>query len=145
MSEETKILKPQAPLMRGSDYVLPLTSADQVMLANGTRLEKDGKIVADYVSGISGEFLTLPVLAANWIQQEDGRWTNAVEVAGVTTDTRARYADIDLSSVTSETFADLEKAWLSISIVETVENGIQLTSFSKAPAVDFSMNVEVLI
>lgn len=48
MSEETKILKPQAPLMRGSDYVMPITTADQVVLADGTRLEKNGKIYAYY-------------------------------------------------------------------------------------------------
>lgn len=43
-----KYLKPQAPLMRGEDYVYPPTTADQVILSDGTRLEKNGKVMADH-------------------------------------------------------------------------------------------------
>ena len=40
-------LKPQAPLMNGTDYIYPITTADQIILSDGNRLEKNGKIVAD--------------------------------------------------------------------------------------------------
>lgn len=40
-------LKPQAPLMNGEDYVYPVTTADQIILSDGSRLEKDGEIVAN--------------------------------------------------------------------------------------------------
>lgn len=35
-------LKPQAPLMNGADYIYPITTADQIILSDGSRLEKDG-------------------------------------------------------------------------------------------------------
>lgn len=145
MSEETKILKPQAPLMRGSDYVMPLTSADQIVLANGQRLEQNGKIVADTVRGVSGEFIAVSVLAENWTQQEDGRWTNFVEVEGVTAQTRGRYADISLSNATPETYDDIEAAWLRISNIETSDNGIVFISFGNCPEIDLTVNIEVLM
>lgn len=39
--------KPQNTLVQGGACVYPLTTADQVILADGSRLEKDGKISAD--------------------------------------------------------------------------------------------------
>ena len=47
-------LKPQAPLMNGEDYVYPLTTADQVILSDGTRLEKNGEIVANDSEKLGG-------------------------------------------------------------------------------------------
>lgn len=40
-------VKTQTPLMLGENYIYPLTTADQVILADGTRLMKNGKITAD--------------------------------------------------------------------------------------------------
>ena len=40
-------LKPQSPIKNGDDHVYPLTMADQVILADGSRLEQAGVIVAD--------------------------------------------------------------------------------------------------
>lgn len=39
--------KPQSTLVQGGKGIYPLTTADQVILADGSRLEKDGKISAD--------------------------------------------------------------------------------------------------
>lgn len=39
--------KPQSTLVQGGAGIYPLTTADQVILADGSRLEKDGKIIAD--------------------------------------------------------------------------------------------------
>lgn len=39
--------KPQSTLVQGGTGIYPLTTADQVILADGSRLEKDGKISAD--------------------------------------------------------------------------------------------------
>lgn len=38
------IIKTQSPLTLGEKGVYPLTTADQIILSNGTRLEKNGKI-----------------------------------------------------------------------------------------------------
>lgn len=39
--------KPQSTIVHGGAGIYPLTTADQVILADGSRLEKDGKISAD--------------------------------------------------------------------------------------------------
>ena len=39
--------KPQSTIVQGGVGIYPLTTADQVILADGSRLEKDGKISAD--------------------------------------------------------------------------------------------------
>ena len=39
--------KPQSTLVQGGAGIYPLTTADQVILADGSRLEKDGRISAD--------------------------------------------------------------------------------------------------
>ena len=39
--------KPQSTLVQGGAGIYPLTTADQVILSDGSRLEKDGKISAD--------------------------------------------------------------------------------------------------
>lgn len=40
-------VKTQTPLMLGENYIYPLTTADQVIIADGTRLMKNGTITAD--------------------------------------------------------------------------------------------------
>lgn len=45
--------KPQSTLVQGGVGLYPLTTADQVILADGSRLEKDGKISADSASDSS--------------------------------------------------------------------------------------------
>lgn len=36
--------KPQSPIQSGEDFIYPLTTADQVILSDGSRLEKNGQI-----------------------------------------------------------------------------------------------------
>lgn len=43
--------KPQSTLVQGGVGIYPLTTADQVILADGSRLEKGGKINADKLGG----------------------------------------------------------------------------------------------
>ena len=45
--------KPQSTLVQGGTGIYPLTTADQVILADGSRLEKDGKISADSAANSS--------------------------------------------------------------------------------------------
>lgn len=45
------VLKPQKPIKSGNAGVYPPTTADQVILSNGNRLEQDGKISSDKLEG----------------------------------------------------------------------------------------------
>ena len=40
-------LKPQSPIKYNEDHIYPLTTADQVILSDGSRLEKNGEVIAD--------------------------------------------------------------------------------------------------
>lgn len=42
--------KPQYPLKNGDNYIYPPTTADQVILSDGSRLEKNGVVEADKLS-----------------------------------------------------------------------------------------------
>lgn len=39
-------LKPQSPVQKNSDYIYPLTTADQILRSDGTRLEKKGGAIS---------------------------------------------------------------------------------------------------
>ena len=45
--------KPQATIIQGNVGIYPLTTADQVILADGTRLEKNGKINVDVANSVN--------------------------------------------------------------------------------------------
>lgn len=47
--------KPQSPIVSGTDGIYPLTTADQIIRADGSRLEQNGKIVADDSAKLGGE------------------------------------------------------------------------------------------
>lgn len=51
-------LKPQIPLMSDGDYIYPLTTIDQVLMANGERAPRRGFLMADN----DGEEINLPVI-----------------------------------------------------------------------------------
>ena len=51
--------KPQDTLVHGGIGLYPLTTADQVILSDGSRLEKDGKINADKLDGRTLEEIML--------------------------------------------------------------------------------------
>ena len=46
--------KPQSPIMSGTDGIYPLTTADQIIKADGSRLEQGGKIMADDSAKLGG-------------------------------------------------------------------------------------------
>lgn len=47
MADENKYLKPKTPLNIENSYFYPLTTADQVIKSDGSKLEQEGKIIAD--------------------------------------------------------------------------------------------------
>ena len=76
--------KPQSTLVQGGVGLYPLTTADQVILSDGSRLEKDGKIIADSAAdsaklgGKAPEYYLQP---RNLLDNSD--FTNLVAQAGI--------------------------------------------------------------
>lgn len=57
--------KPQSPIMSGTDGIYPLTTADQIIKADGSRLEQGGKIMADDSAKLAGKPAAAYVLATD--------------------------------------------------------------------------------
>lgn len=80
--------KPQSTIVHGGTGIYPLTTADQVILADGSRLEKDGKISADSASDSSklgGKAPEYYVQPRNLLDNSDFR--NLVNQRGITSET----------------------------------------------------------
>ena len=46
--------KPQSPIQSGEDFIYPITTADQIMKSDNSRLEQNGEIVADNSPKLGG-------------------------------------------------------------------------------------------
>ena len=46
--------KPQSPIQSGQDFIYPITTADQIMKSDNSRLEQNGEIVADNSPKLGG-------------------------------------------------------------------------------------------
>ena len=55
--------KPQSPIQSGKDFIYPITTADQVILADGSRLEKNGIVSANVATAANSEKLDGRTLA----------------------------------------------------------------------------------
>ena len=76
--------KPQSTLVQGSVGIYPLTTADQVILEDGSRLEKDGKISADSAGDsakLGGKAPEYYIQPRNLLDNSD--FTNPVKQAGL--------------------------------------------------------------
>ena len=77
--------KPQSTLVQGGTGIYPLTTADQVILADGSRLEKDGKISVDSAANsakLGGKAPEYYIQPRNLLDNSDFR--NPVNQRGVT-------------------------------------------------------------
>ena len=84
--------KPQSTIVHGGAGIYPLTTADQVILADGSRLEKDGKISADSAANsakLGGKAPEYYIQPRNLLDNSDFR--NPVNQRGQTSYTGAGY------------------------------------------------------
>ena len=102
--------KPQSTLVQGGVGIYPLTTADQVILSDGSRLEKDGKIIADSAADsakLGGKVPEYYIQPRNLLDNSD--FTNPVNQRGQTS-----YSGIWVYSI------DRWAAWLDASSPATV-------------------------
>lgn len=84
--------KPQSTIVHGGAGIYPLTTADQVILADGSRLEKDGKINVDSAadsSKLGGKAPEYYIQPRNLLDNSD--FTNPVNQRGKTSYTAQGY------------------------------------------------------
>jgi hypothetical protein len=103
----------------------------------------DAILTANDVGATVVRFHTLSFPASGWVEQSDGSFTQQVAVEGIL-ETNYAHVDIDMSSATVDTFADLQDAWALINRAQSIDGGVLLTAFDGAPEVDLVVKLEVI-
>ena len=161
-------LKPQYPLKNGNNYLYPQTTADQILLSDGTRLEKNGKVVADKFKepraialtgdvvgsvdfdgskGVSinttvsaSKYYTVILKASDW--NSSAPYTQTVNVEGIK-DADNPIIDINMSDTTNNS-ANLLKAWMLVGRVATNNDSITAYCYEEKPEIDIVVNLMVV-
>lgn len=163
-------IKPQYPLKNGDNYLYPVTTADQVILSDGSRLEQNGAVIADKfrearaisltgdvvgtanfdgsngvaieTSIISGsKHYTVNFPASGW--SAAAPYTQTVTVNGIKAADNP-IVDINMGDATTDSSADLLGAWALIGRVSTANGSVTAYCYEEKPEVDFSVNIVVI-
>ena len=158
-------LKPQYPLKNKDNYIYPPTTGDQVILSDGTRLEKNGKVVADKFKearaiALTGDvvgsvnfdgskgvtidttvsaskYFTATFKASGW--SSSAPYTQTVSVKGIKAADNP-IVDINMSSATDNS-SELLGAWMLVGRISTANGSVTAYCYEKKPEVDISINM----
>lgn len=162
--------KPQNPLTNNGFGIYPLTTADQIILSDGSRLEKNGTIHANTTDNAthaaSADTATDSeklggVVASSYKLKTDASvykytttlstsgwsssapYTQTVTVTGIlATDTPI--IDLNMSNATADTAADIQGGWACIGRIVTAENTITAYCYENIPKVALPLNILVV-
>lgn len=163
-------IKPNYPLKNGDNYLYPVTTADQVILSDGSRLEKDGKVVAgkleetriislagDVAGSVSfdgsndvvintslisaSNYYHVTFKASNW--SLSAPYTQTVPVIGIK-ESDYPIIDVDSSVISSDENGDYLGAWALIGRVSTANGSVTAYCYQEKPKVDISVNIVVI-
>ena len=159
-------IKPNYPLKNGDNYVYPPTTADQVLLSDGSRLEQNGIVVAGKLSNeraisLTGDvtgtanfdgsksitintsvsaskFYTVNLPATKW--SSSAPFTQTVYVKGISAGDNP-IVDINMASSSSDDSTILFEAWALVGRVSTNDGSITAYCYEEKPTVDISINI----
>ena len=162
-------IKPQYPLKNGNNYLYPQTTADQILLSDGTRLEKNGQIEANKLSearaialtgdvvgsvdfdgskGVSinttisaSKYYTATFKASDW--SSSAPYTQTVSVKGIKSSDNP-IVDINMSSATEENSEELMNSWSFVGRIVTNNESITAYCYEEKPEIDISINLLVV-
>lgn len=163
-------IKPNYPLKNGDNYLYPVTTADQVILSDGSRLEKDGKVVAgkleetriislagDVAGSVSfdgsndvviktslisaSNYYHVTFKASNW--SASAPYTQTVSVTGIK-ESDYPIIDVDSSVISSDENGDYLGSWALIGRVSTANGSVTAYCYQEKPEVDISVNIVVI-
>ena len=126
--------KSQTPPRVGDDYIYMPTTADQVILSDGTRLEQGGKL--PWVYKRVAFSVTFP--ADGW-STDSAPYTQTIAVEGVRVSDDLK-ADVDMSKVTVDTFKEMERSWCSVDRLVAQDGAIVAYCFRDYPSTDLTIN-----
>lgn len=123
------------------DYTLTLDFTDGESYTTPSIRGEPGQDGEDGV--MTRHVYTLSFPAASWVEQEDGSYT---QLAAATDMLATDYAhvDLDMSTVTAETYSAVQEAWALVARAQTQDGGLLLTCFDGAPEADLALKAEVI-
>lgn len=125
-------LKPQSPLSKGNDYFYPLTTSDQVIMSNGSRLED---IVGKTIN------TTITLYANGW--SEATPYTYAISIPNLTNKTQIKIYPIFPDGLEEKKMYKKECA--KICHCEQEESILIFECWEEIPNIDININVEISI
>lgn len=159
--------KPQSPIKNGEDYIYPLTTHDQIIMADGSRwngkMSEDFFVANNITTTEEGYVLdarqgyalntlisqkattarysaTLPT--SGW--SDSAPYAQTVSVSGVLT-TDDPIADIDMSSASTSTQGTaLLDAWNLIGRIKVNDGSITVYCYEEKPEVDMTISLKVV-
>lgn len=124
-------LKPQSPLSKGNDYFYPLTTADQIIMPNGMRMDEIiGKIVES----------TITLNVDGWSGTEVP-YTYAVSVPNLTNDIELKLYPLFPDKL--EDKISYKKECAKICHCERNDSILTFECWEEKPSVDININVEM--
>ena len=131
--------KPQSTLVQGNTGIYPLTTADQVILADGSRLEKDGRISADSAANsakLGGKAPEYYIQPRNLLDNSD--FTNPVNQRGATSYSGYDYKIDRWRSFFPDCKLDVNDGYIEIS----GNSAVQITVAKNGTYSAFAMNTD---
>lgn len=159
-------MKPQYPLKNGDNYIYPITTGDQVILSDGSRLEQNGAVVAgkfknersiSLTGDVTGtikfdgsknvvmntsvsasKFYTVTLPAAEW--SSSAPFTQTAYVDGILASDNP-IVDINMASIGTDDNTLLFESWALVGRISTNDGSITAYCYEEKPAVDISINI----
>lgn len=98
---------------------------------------------ADDIGAAVVNFYVLSFPSSDWVEQNDGSYTQQVAVNGLL-ETNYANVDVDMSSATVDTYSNIQDAWSMVNRAQSVNEGLLLTCFDGAPEIDLTVKLEVI-
>ena len=128
-------LKPQNPIKNRQDYIYPLTTHDQVILANGERW--DGCVA-------NMEQRIVELLPENWeFVPEESCFKQEVAVEGILSGDYPS-VDIDMSNTNSENRYILQDNWQLVARLETCDGYVVFYCYDTTPSISLSVIIQFM-
>lgn len=136
-------LKPQSPLKKGEDHIYPLTTYDQIIMANGSRW--DGKSSSGSASILASRAeVVLP--ANNWVgmnnTEEPPYYINCSVPKILEEDLYS--VDVNMDAVNVDNYSEYLENYALITRTLSEDGIVKFMCYGEKPTIDLTINVHFI-
>lgn len=132
-------LKPQSPIKNGENHIYPLTTHDQIILADGSRW--DGKLVLEQVANLFTQTHKIVLTVDGW--NDTVPYIQTINIEGLMANDLIN-VDIDMSEATNSTAGAIQEAWCLVGRSVVTEGAITFYCYDTKPEMDLKVNIQVI-